>query len=354
MTEGSIAIDPVTESDLPEMNRLVNDPIVSRYLDLVPPISLARTFDFFRYVREEGGACWTIRVDGTLAGTVGLIPADLSTRLGHTASVFVYLDTAWWGRGLAAQGIRVCVDEARRRRLVRLEALVVDENERSRRLLLRSGFVIEGVRRCGFRGDDRYHDLLALALVLDTSFTSPRAPGGACRPGSVSSPFSPAPSTASPMDEIEIVDLPAQAVLGIRQRGPYSRIPELLMQVFGVIMEKGAIPAGAPVYLSHETTREAALDCMKRGEADLEVAFPIANRVKDEGEVRYYELAGGRFARLVHRGPYNQCDATYDRLFAWLADHGLPLTGPIREYYLNDPSEVAPEEILTEIYAPVG
>lgn len=179
MTGEMVVIAEVTERDLPELNRLVNDPVISRYLDLVPPVALARTFDFYRYIREERGGWWTIRVDGALAGAVGLIPADPSSRLGHTASVFVYLDTAWWGRGLAARGVRVCVDEARRRGLVRLEALVVDGNERSRRLFLRNGFALEGVRRCGFRGDDGYRDLLSLALVLDTPFTSPRPPGGA-------------------------------------------------------------------------------------------------------------------------------------------------------------------------------
>ncbi|WP_305791978.1 GyrI-like domain-containing protein [Methanococcoides sp. AM1] len=31
----------------------------------------------------------------------------------------------------------------------------------------------------------------------------------------------------------------------------------------------------------------------------------------------------------------------------------MTITGPTREVYLNDPAEVSPEEILTEIYAPV-
>ena len=173
MTEETVAINPVTEADLPELNRLVNDPVVSRYLDLVPPVSLGRTLDFFHYMRHEEGAWPAIRVDDPLAGTVGLIPGDPWSRLGHSASLFVYLDSAWWGRGLAAEGVRACIEEARRRGIVRLEVLVVDENERSRRLFLRNGFQVEGVRRCGFRGDDRFHDLLTLALVLDTPFTSP-------------------------------------------------------------------------------------------------------------------------------------------------------------------------------------
>lgn len=156
------------------------------------------------------------------------------------------------------------------------------------------------------------------------------------------------------MDEIEIVELPAQAVLGLRRRGPYSQVPEMLMEVFAVIVEKGAIPAGPPVSIYRQTSIAEVEQAVADGNAELEVAFPVANRVKPVGSVEYYELPGGRFAKILHRGPYEGCAPTYERLFAGLAGRGLTITGPIREYYLNDPSEVAPEEILTEIYAPVG
>ncbi len=156
------------------------------------------------------------------------------------------------------------------------------------------------------------------------------------------------------MDEIEIVEQPAQHVLGLRRRGPYSQIPEMLMEVFAVIMEKGAIPAGPPVSVYRQTTVAEVEQAEASGDADLEVAFPVSNRVKPEGDVQYYELPGGRFAKVLHHGPYEGCTGTYERLFAWLAERGLAITGPIREYYLNDPSEVAPEEILTEIHAPIG
>lgn len=156
------------------------------------------------------------------------------------------------------------------------------------------------------------------------------------------------------MDEIEIVELPAQAVLGVRRRGPYSQIPEMLMEVWTVILEKDAIPAGPPVSIYRQTAVAEVEQAAVTGDADLEVAFPVANRVKPGGDVEYYELTGGRFAKILHRGPYDRCTETYERLFAGLAERGLAITGPIREYYLNDPSMVAPEEILTEILAPVG
>ncbi|NLX49266.1 MAG: GNAT family N-acetyltransferase [Methanospirillum sp.] len=159
-------ISPVTEDDVRALNRLVNDPEVARFLDLAPPVPLDRTLDFLRYIREQEGAWWALRVDGAVAGSVGLIPADPSSRLGHTASLFVYLDSAWWGRGLAGRGIRAMVDEAARRGLVRLEVLVVAGNQRSLHLFAGCGFEQEGVRRAGFRTDDGYLDLVQLARIL--------------------------------------------------------------------------------------------------------------------------------------------------------------------------------------------
>ena len=156
------------------------------------------------------------------------------------------------------------------------------------------------------------------------------------------------------MDEIEIVELPAQAVLGLRRRGPYTQIPEMLMEIFAVIMEKGAIPAGPPAFVCHETSVCEVEQATAAGDADLEVVFPVANRVRPVGDVANYDLPGGRFAKVLHRGPYEECTPTYERLFAWIAERGLAITGPIREVYLNDPREVAPGEILTEILAPVG
>jgi effector-binding domain-containing protein len=55
----------------------------------------------------------------------------------------------------------------------------------------------------------------------------------------------------------------------------------------------------------------------------------------------------------VHKGPYEECINAYEELFSWVAEKGEKIVGPIREVYFNDPWEVPPEEILTEIYAPL-
>ncbi|MDD1651629.1 MAG: GyrI-like domain-containing protein [Methanomicrobiales archaeon] len=156
------------------------------------------------------------------------------------------------------------------------------------------------------------------------------------------------------MDEITLVDVPAQQVLGMRRRGRYTLIPEMLMTIITHAIANGIAIAGPPVFLCHETSPEDVKAANEAGTADVEVAWPVAGPVKGTGEIRAYTLPGGKMARIVHHGPYEACEPTYQRLFAWISAKRLSISGPIREIYLNDPREVPPEQILTEILAPVG
>jgi AraC family transcriptional regulator len=160
-----------------------------------------------------------------------------------------------------------------------------------------------------------------------------------------------------PMDAnpaINLVDIETLTVASSRKKGGYALIPVMIMELFGFITEKGIPPAGPPIYLWHEGTVEAAFAADAAGTADIEIVVPVAGKFPPVGDISCYQLPGGRMARVMHRGPYLECTTTYKRLFTWIREQGLEITGPIREIYHNDPREVKPEEILTEILAPVG
>ncbi|NYT05905.1 MAG: transcriptional regulator [Methanomicrobiales archaeon] len=156
------------------------------------------------------------------------------------------------------------------------------------------------------------------------------------------------------MEDITIVDVPDRTVLGIRRTGHYRLIAELLCPLAEYAMGRGIPITGPPVFVMHENSPEEAMQADAAGTADVEVAFPVPEGTEPGPGMRVYTLPGGRMARTVHKGPYEACEPTYLRLFAWLQERGLRITGPMREEYLNDPREVPPEEILTVIYAPVG
>ena len=58
---------------------------------------------------------------------------------------------------------------------------------------------------------------------------------------------------------------------------------------------------------------------------------------------------------LSHKGPYSDMRAAYDWLFGvWLPEGGYELRdAPILEAYLNDPSQTAPADVLSEILLPI-
>jgi AraC family transcriptional regulator len=156
------------------------------------------------------------------------------------------------------------------------------------------------------------------------------------------------------MEEITIIDLPEQMVLGIRKTGHYRLISELISELAVYAMENNIPIIGPPVFVMHENSPDEAMKADEEGTADVEVAFPVLPGTRPGPGMNVYTLPGGRMARTFHKGPYEDCEPAYMELFAWLQEHGLTITGPMREMYLNDPREVPPEEILTEILAPVG
>ena len=68
-----------------------------------------------------------------------------------------------------------------------------------------------------------------------------------------------------------------------------------------------------------------------------------------------HTLPAGDYAVLRFTGPYNHLHRAYQ----WLFGHWLPRSGrwpgdaPVMEEYLNNPREVPPSDLLTDIYLPV-
>jgi len=155
------------------------------------------------------------------------------------------------------------------------------------------------------------------------------------------------------LEDIAIVEVAAQQVVGMKKTGTYTLIPELLMKVYGYIVKKKMVIAGPPIFICHEISPEAVMDANEKGTAQVEVAWPVSGTVKGTKEMKVYELPGGKMVHTIHYGPYDTCESTYLKLFAWIKEKGLRISGPIREVYPNDPREVAPDTIMTEIFVPV-
>ncbi|MBI1345349.1 hypothetical protein GC163_03585 [bacterium] len=86
-----------------------------------------------------------------------------------------------------------------------------------------------------------------------------------------------------------------------------------------------------------------------------DVAITIPADVQPSGEVQLQTLLGGLHAVLTHQGHYSQLGEAYRWLFGvWLPNSGYEQAdAPPYEVYLNDCSELPPEEWLTDICIPL-
>ena len=73
------------------------------------------------------------------------------------------------------------------------------------------------------------------------------------------------------------------------------------------------------------------------------------------GDLGVQGIPGGDYAVTTHSGPYQKLGQTYAALLGqWLPRSGRQLRStPCFDIYLNDPQSTAPEDLLTDIYAPL-
>lgn len=144
--------------------------------------------------------------------------------------------------------------------------------------------------------------------------------------------------------DCKIEERAVQPVASIRTRSSVSNLPQTLGEcygkVFAYLQEMGVQPSYAPF---------AGYFNMDMEDLDLEIGFPVAEPVSGKGEVQASVIPAGKKAVAIHTGPYEDFGRTYDALQAYIDEHGEEGQGIAYEFYLNDPGEVKPEELQTEI-----
>ena len=150
-----------------------------------------------------------------------------------------------------------------------------------------------------------------------------------------------------------IEDFDPVSVYFVRKQGPFAQSAE---EAFGALMpflygnqlvtenlRCFGISADNPKITEPDKLRYEAA-------ATVEVEHPV------EGDVERKEVGGGRWARFLHKGPYEELEGTYDAIFSgWLPQSGETLrdVAPMEEYLNRDPRRTKPENLRTMIYIPV-
>ena len=153
----------------------------------------------------------------------------------------------------------------------------------------------------------------------------------------------------SPLMNVTIVTLPEQRVAAVSHRGPYHRIVEAFTRLDAIVQPSGllALPDLQLVAIYHDDP-ETTPPAEQRAEAGVVVPADVT---LPEGLIEV-ALAGGRYARTTHVGPYTLLGDTWARLMGgWLPHSGQRVgAGAMFERYLNTPATANPEDLRTELY----
>jgi effector-binding domain-containing protein len=139
-----------------------------------------------------------------------------------------------------------------------------------------------------------------------------------------------------------------QPTLTIHRHAKAQDLPRTMGEAYEAIArylgELGEEPVGSPFCAYYN-------DDVK--DLDVEIGFTVNKKLAGKGEIQSGEVPQGMTASCVFTGPYVEMSSAYEALAAWIEENGLEPSGVSYEFYLNDPAEVPPEELKTEIVFPL-
>jgi len=164
--------------------------------------------------------------------------------------------------------------------------------------------------------------------------------------------------------EIKIEQLKSRTVLEINTETSMLKIPKALGENFAKInahiKATGEQAEGAP-YARYLGIDWAAM--RNRGvfaqiwmlityKQKMRVGMPTTASAGD-GEIKANQIDAGSYITAIHRGPYHKVDQTYKKIVQWAEEQNVNMADFTIENYMNDPTEVASEDIETLIMIPV-
>jgi len=191
--------------------------------------------------------------------------------------------------------------------------------------------------------------VLCLTLaVLGLAMAGP-AFSAQARPGALAAPAQIA-STKSPEPFASIKKVEPFTYCSVAHKGPLTDIGAVIGQFMQAMQAQGLFAGvrGVMVGVYYNSPGE-----VKPEELSWEIGFIMAPEAAPRAPIEKKEWKYLTVAAAVHAGPYANIGETYRRLGEWVKSQGYKVCGPTLDRYLNNPMQVKPEELRTEIWMPV-
>jgi AraC family transcriptional regulator len=157
--------------------------------------------------------------------------------------------------------------------------------------------------------------------------------------------------TDAALYRLETITLPRLRVAAIEHRGDYQLTAKCFERLMAVAATTGLLTGETRTIGIYHDDPESVPQERLRSTACITVPADWV----PSGELGEAYVEGGRYARIVHRGPYPELKAAYDWLYRnWLPANGEePRNLPCLEEYLNDPRQVSAKDLETAVLMPL-
>jgi AraC family transcriptional regulator len=146
--------------------------------------------------------------------------------------------------------------------------------------------------------------------------------------------------------EVEVSMIEQVTAATIMKTGPYEQVGETIAALLKWVQEKGVEVSGPPFGVYHDNPETVPPESTR-----FEAGIPVPEGTEDDEEagVAVKTWGGMLAAKTLYTGPYDQVGPTYGSLGEWVFANGYRIAGPAVEFYLNDPNQVPPEFLQTQV-----
>ena len=150
---------------------------------------------------------------------------------------------------------------------------------------------------------------------------------------------------------VETATLPKLRVAAIEHRGDYQLTSKAFERLMTVAATTGLLtPDTRTIGIYHDDPVSVPQDELKST-----ACITVPDDWAPSGELTEAHIEGGRYARIVHTGPYTELKTAYDWLYqTWLPNSAEePRNLPCLEEYLNNPRQVPVKDLETAVMMPL-
>jgi AraC family transcriptional regulator len=151
---------------------------------------------------------------------------------------------------------------------------------------------------------------------------------------------------------VEIKQMPKVRVAMIQSRGDYRLVSKVFERLSTIAATSGLIAPDTRWFgIYHDDPESVPADELRSA-----ACITVADDWTPSGELTEGYVEGGRYARIVHTGPYSELSTAYD----WLYQTWLPASAeetrnlPCIEEYLNDTRQVPAKDLQTAVLMPLA